>query len=195
MSDAFAWLGQIVEWFGRWIPRVLILGSPEGGVKYGTLRLRDLIRFRWDPSVKPVVLHPGLHVYWPIVTEFTPWVVARQSLNLTTQTITTKDGKVIAIGAVLTFRVRNVLKLVAYTHDPDVTIRAVAAGVVQRVCSQAEWGELQTAKDDGVLDRYLMRALTKALRRRFGVQVLDATLTDFAPARVIKVIQSTSSDT
>lgn len=195
MGAAFEWIGQIAAWFGQWVPRWIVLNSTEGAVRFNTLRLRDLARFRWDPSVKMEVLGPGFHFWWPAVTELKMWIVARQSINLTTQTLTTKDGKVIAVGAVMVFKFDDVLKVIAHTYDPDATIRAVAAGVVQRVCSQASWEELQRVKDEGILDQHLKRSLTKALRRRFGVRVLDATLTDFSPCRVIKIIQSTSSDT
>jgi regulator of protease activity HflC (stomatin/prohibitin superfamily) len=195
MNEAFAWIGEIVQWFGQWVPRWVVLNSTQGAVKFVTLRVRDVVRFRWDTSVKEHVIGPGLVFYWPAVTELKDWIVARQSVNLTTQTLTTKDGKVIAVGAVMVFRVLDVLPLIAHTFDPDATIRAVSAGVVQRVVSQASWEELQRVKDEGLLDHHLKRGLNKALRRRFGVQVLDATLTDFAPCRVLKVIQSTSSDT
>jgi len=32
--QAFDWIGQIVEWLGRFVPRLLIVRSTHGGVKF-----------------------------------------------------------------------------------------------------------------------------------------------------------------
>lgn len=180
MENALAWIGQIADWIGRFVPRWVILDTTQGAVKF--------VRGK-----RPVALGPGIHWYWPATTELREWAIARQSLNLPAQTITTRDSKVIAVGGLLIFKVSDVLTLLAKNWDADRSIRDVAAGVVHEVCSQSEWGELQMAKNDGSLNRELRRVMRKRLRP-FGVQVLGATLTDFAPCRVLKVIQSTSQD-
>lgn len=182
MTEALAWVGQIVEWFGRFIPRWIILDTTEGAVKF-------------VKGSRAVELRPGIHWYWPATTEIKPWTVARQTIDLKTQVFTTNDGKTIAVGVVLVFRVRDALTLISRTFDPDVTIRAVAAGAVYSTFSGASWPELLMAKDDGKLNDELRRSLQRRLGRRFGISVLDATLTDFAPCRVLKLIQSTSMDT
>lgn len=179
--EALAWVGQIVEWVGRFIPRWIILNTTEGAVKF--------VR-----GSRAVELGPGVHFYWPAVTEIKSWVVARQSINLATQTITTKDGKVLAIGTVMVFRVTDALTLITKTYDPDNTIRAVAAGAVHSVCSNAEYGELQMVMNNGEITKWLRMELQRRLGRRFGVKVLDATVTDFAPCRVLKIVQTTAAD-
>jgi len=180
MDAALAWIGQLVEFFGRFFPRLLLLNTTEGAVKF--------VR-----GSRPVLLEPGLHFYWPLVTEVKAWVVARQSVNLSAQTITTKDGKVLAVGGLLIFRIVDAMPLIAHTWNADATVRDISAGVIHDVCSQSEWGELQMAKNDGTLNRALKRELRRRLSR-FGVKVLDATLTDFAPCRVYKLITSNSAD-
>jgi regulator of protease activity HflC (stomatin/prohibitin superfamily) len=121
------------------------------------------------------------------------WVVARQSVNLATQTITTRDGKVIAVGGLLIFRISDALKLMADTWNPDQTIRDLAAGALHEACSRSTWDELQAAKNNGVLNKQLRQAMRRRLTP-FGVKVLQATLTDFAPCRVLKVLQAVSQD-
>lgn len=180
MESALAWIGHLAEWLGRFFPRLMLLNTTEGAVKF--------VR-----GSRPVLLGPGLHFYWPLLTEVKAWVVARQSVNLTTQTVTTKDGKVIAVGGLLIFRIEDAMPLIAHTWNADQTIRDIAAGVVHSVCSQAEWGELQMAKNDGTLNKALKKEMRRQLSR-FGVRIIAATLTDFAPCRVYKLIQSTSQD-
>jgi regulator of protease activity HflC (stomatin/prohibitin superfamily) len=193
VDAALGWIGRIADSIFVLFPTWIVLNTTEGGVKFVTLRIRDLVRFKWETSVKVEVLGPGLHVYWPAATEVKSWVVARQSVNLPAQTVTTKDGKVIAVGGLLIFRIGDAETLIAHVWNPDQTIRDIAQGVVHEVCSQSDWGELQDAKNDGRLSHELRRTMRKRLRA-FGVKVLGATLTDFAPCRVLKVIQSTSQD-
>jgi hypothetical protein len=45
----------------------------------------------------------------------------------------------------------------------------------------------------GALDRELREEAAKGLKS-YGVKVLRTTLTDLAPARVLKIVQSTSKD-
>lgn len=178
MESALAWIGQTAEWFGRFVPRWIILNTTQGAVKF-------------VGGSHPVVLGPGIHWYWPAMTEVKEWIIARQPVDLPTQTIVTADGKTVAVGGAILFRITDVLPLLADTWDPDKTIRVKAAIVVRDVCSAATWDELQSGKSD------LPRRLRKAMRKKLGplgVRVLEATLTDFAPCRVLKVVQTVSQD-
>jgi regulator of protease activity HflC (stomatin/prohibitin superfamily) len=180
MDSALAWIGQLANWFGQFVPRWIILNTTEGAVKF-------------VGGSRAVLLGPGIHWFWPARTEIKSWVVARQSINLATLTVTTRDGKVIAVGGLLIFRISDAMKLIAETWNPDQTIRDIAASVVHEVCSRSTWDELQQAKNNGALGRDLRRMMRKRLDT-FGVQVIGATLTDFAPCRVLKVLQSVSND-
>jgi regulator of protease activity HflC (stomatin/prohibitin superfamily) len=193
VNGALEWIGKIAEWLGRFIPCWQILDSRQGGVKFRTLLLRDIVCGRWDTSLKLLALGPGLHFYWPAVTVLTPWVTARQSVNMATQTITTDDGHAIAVGGLFIFQIVDVLQILAYTWHPDDTIRGVASGAVHDVCSSTTWRGLQDKKVSGALTRELLAEL-RARLLPFGVEPIMATLTDFAPTQVFKVIQSTSSD-
>jgi regulator of protease activity HflC (stomatin/prohibitin superfamily) len=176
MDSALAWVGQLAQWFGQFFPRWIILNTTEGAVKFvGGKRV--------------VLLGPGIHWFWPARTEVKAWVVARQSVNLPSQTVTTKDGKVIAVGGLLIFRITDAMKLIADTWDPDQTIKDIAAGALHEVCSLSTWEELRTGDLTTVLRRTLRRRL-----RPFGVKVIHATLTDLAPCRVLKIFQSAATD-
>ncbi len=180
MDSALAWIGQLADWVGQFFPRWIILNTTEGAVKF-------------VHGSKAVPLGPGIHWYWPAVTEVKSWVLARQSVNLPAQTVTTTDGKVLAVGGLLIFRITDAMELIAHVWNPDQTVRDIAQGVVHDVCSRSEWGELQMAKNDGTLPRELRRVMRKKLAP-FGVRVITATLTDFAPCRVLKIIQTTNQD-
>lgn len=180
MEGALAWIGQLATWFGQFFPRWVILNTTEGAVKF--------VR-----GSNPVVLAAGIHWYWPAMTELRVWTVARQPVDLPTQTITTADGKSVGVGGSLTFRIVDLLPLLAHSFDPDKTIRVKAASVIHHVCSRMTWDELQAARHSGALNRALRVAMCKKLKP-LGVRVIEAPLTDFASARVLKVIQTISQD-
>lgn len=194
MNGALEWIGKIAEWLGRFIPAWILMDSTQGAVKFQTVRVRDLCAGRWTMGARSIALGPGLHFYWPAVSQIKQWTVARQSINLATQTITTSDDKTVAVGGILIFRIVDVLEIVANTWHPDDAIRGVAAGVVHDVCSAGSWHALKAAKCSGALKRDMLEALRDRLRP-FGVVPIDAPLTDFALTRVLKVMQTTSSDT
>lgn len=180
MNGALEWIGQLAQWFGQFFPRWIILNTTEGAVKF-------------VKGSRVVMLQPGIHWYWPATTEVKAWVVARQAVDLPTQAVVTIDGKSISVGGAVIFRIVEAETLIADTWDPDKLIRVKAAGVVHDVCSRMDWIALQAAKHSGALNMELRRAIRRKLKP-YGVRVLDATLTDFAPCRVLKIVQTVSKD-
>ena len=78
MGEALAWVGQIFEWVGRFIPRWVIIPPTRGGIKF-------------VHGSKVVPLGPGIHWYWPAVTEYHEYPVARQGVDL--DALPRRDGE------------------------------------------------------------------------------------------------------
>lgn len=181
MSEAFAWLGQIVEWLGKFIPRILIVDVTKGAVK---LRLGNEI----------TELKPGkLHVYWPITSIIKEIDVARQTLDLTTQTFETKDGVSALASGMITYRVDDVVTALTTVYDPDNTIRDVGMSVMQEVLIQYTWDELRNGLMEGNLRRELVREAQRELKT-FGIKVLKIGINDLVRARVFKHAVTQSMD-
>lgn len=180
MEAAFAWIGAIAEWFGQFVPRILILNTTMGAVKF--------VR-----GARAVPLASGMHIWWPLTTEVITYPVARQTDNLRTQTIVTSDSHTIVVGGMVVYEVSDIEKLVAHTYHPQDTIKDVSMTAIHDVCCLMTWEELKTAQRDGRLDRRL-RSETHSALKPYGIQVLKVQLTDLAPARVLKLIQSQSQD-
>lgn len=176
MGDAFAWIGQIVEWLGQFIPRLRIIRTTHQGIK-------------WVRGKKAVVIDPGLTVYWPLITEFLEYPTARQGVELRSQTIVTTDDKVIIVSGILVYSVPDIMTLCAETYDPDITVRDLALTAVHEVCCKLSWDELKEGQRKGTLDTKLRNAAKDALRD-YGVSVLMLTLTDLAPGRVLRLVTS-----
>lgn len=185
MDSALAWIGQIFEWVGRWIPRWTVLDTTEGAVKYvGSFR---------RAGVRVVPCGAGLHWYWPVTTSWVSYPTARQTDNLPTQTFCTRDGRTIAVGGMLVYVVEDIEKLVTTTHLPMKAVQDIALTVMHDVCCNLEWAALMDEQRRGTLDTKLRNAAQRQLAD-YGVRVVKCMLTDLAPARVLKVIQSVNQE-
>lgn len=180
MESALAWIGQVAEWFGRFIPRREILDLTEGAIKY-------------KHGSDPVVCGPGVHWYWPWSTKWAFYPTARQAERLQTQTMTTKDGKVIIVGGVIVHKIDDLLALVTSTFEPQTAIKDIALTALHDVVCNLTWQELQVEQQKGTLDTKLKNAAQKSLKD-YGVNVLKVMLIDLAPTRVIRLSQSTSQE-
>lgn len=180
MDSALAWIGQIAEWIGQFIPRWLILDTTEGAVKF-------------VKGHTPVALAPGLHWYWPVTTKIREYPTAYQADRLPTQTIVTTDDKTIIVGAVVSYRVVDILPLVAHTHAAVTTVVNLSMTAVHDVCCRMSWAELKDEQRRSTLDTKLRNRAQRKLEE-YGVRVEELVLVDLAPTRVLKLMQSTSRE-
>lgn len=169
-----------MEWFGRFVPRWIILDPREGGVKF--------VR-----GARVVKLGPGIHWYWPLVTTYDTYPTVRQADNLPTQVFTTKDDITIAVGGLLVYDVNDVEKLLTTCHNAIRTVQDITLTAVHDVCANLTWDELKDKQRRGTLDTQLKNAAQKQLGE-YGVRVIKCMLTDLAKTRVLKVIQSVNKD-
>lgn len=179
MESAFAWIGNIVEWFGQFFPRRKLLDTTEAAVKY----------------VKgvPTYCGTGVHWYWPYTSMWAGFPTARQTDRLETQTMESTDGIAFIVSGALTYSVSDIMKLVPTTYSPVVTIKEIAATAVHDVCCELTWKELSTLQQAGRLKTQL-RNEAKRLLRDYGVEVLDFRLHSLARCRVYRVSQATASE-
>lgn len=168
---ALSWLSEWVQALALVLPRRIIVRATHAGVK-------------WTWGRRPKALSPGVHIYWPLVTEIELIVAARQTDNLPTQIVLTKDRQAVAVGTALTYRIRDVLRAIgAKNWDVSQTISDVAQAAVAAVIARTALAELPGDCED---------ALTRECRRllrRYGVSVARCSLTDFAPCKVFRLIQ------
>lgn len=184
MESAFAWIGAIAERIGMFVPRLYILDSIHGAVKFVSFRLRW-----WRGYPEIIALGPGAHVWWPLSSTFSVFPIARQANDLRPQTIVTKDNKTVTVGGMIVFEVADVEKILAHTFDPDDTIRDIALTALHDVCIQYSLPDLMEASRKGTLDT-AMRNEAKKLLEPYGIRVLKVALTDLAPCRVIRLVQA-----
>jgi len=172
MEGALGWISEIVQWLGRFIPRLLIVRSTHGGVRFRHGKHAELIS-------------PGIVWYWPLLTEVAVIPVARQTLNLVTQSLLTKDAKQVAAGAVVVFAIGDPVAALSRNWDisdtiSDVTMTAIAEVVTGKTLDDLLSNLTGTVQAD----------LTRVTRRKlkpYGVRVYRTAMTDFSLCSTINV--------
>lgn len=177
---AFEWLSALVEWFGKWVPNYRIVKATEGAIK-----------FKGGKTV--IALAPGVHWFWPARSEIEILARLRQADDLRSQTIVTADDKVVVVSGMVIYEVDDMLKFAGHTYDGPMTTKEIVLTSIHDVCCKMTWNDLKTEQQKGTLDTKLKNEAKRQLDD-YGVKVLKVMLTDLAPGRVLRLIQSTSTD-
>lgn len=170
MTNLFEWLGDIIEWFGKFIPRMEIIRSTHKAVKF--------VRGKNLKSVEP-----GLCVYWPLVTELDIIPAERQTKNLPPQRLTTKDDIRVVCAAIVVFKVVDQLRAVGKSWDYEDTIRDISMGAIASIIMDTNYDTLRKGNPSEVGEE-----LTKLCRkrlRRFGIGIYSCFITDLCKANVM----------
>ena len=179
MDSAFAWIGQVIEWFGQFFPRRKLLDTTEAAIKY----VRGV----------PEVCGTGVHWYWPYTSTWSEFPTARQTDRLETQTMETTDGIAFIVSGALTYGVSDIMLLVPRTYSAVTTIKEIAATALHDVCCELTWKDLSALQQSGRLKTQLKNEARRLLKD-YGVDVLDFRLHSLARTRVYRVLQATSSE-
>lgn len=196
MDSALAWVGQIAEWVGRFVPRWVILDTTEGAVKFEGFFLPRWLRKKcggFDGYMRPTTCGPGIHWYWPAFSSMQSYPTVWQTDNLPSQTMETEDGQAFTVGGMVTYTITDLGLLLTQTHSGAKMIQAKTLASVHEVCCKMSWEQLRSEQRKGTLDTKLRHACQKPLLM-FGVKIEDCQLTDLAKARVFRLIQSTQQD-
>ncbi len=180
LDSAFGWVERIADWLGQWVPRWHLLDVSFEAIK---------VKQHKDPERRVTVCSPGaIHWHWPVTTLWFEHPVARQTVDLKSQTITLRDSKTVVVGGLIVCRVKDIKKLLCDTYDADEAIKDISLSAIHDVCCQHDWPGLLEGQRSGELDKKLKEEAARELNK-YGVTVLKVSLTDLAPCRVIKLMQ------
>lgn len=175
VEGALSWIGDLARWVGQFFPRLINVRATHHAVRFKHGR------------VEPVF--PGMRVFWPLTTDFIEYPVVRQAVILREQTVVTTDDKVVVVGGMIVYEVSDIQKLCSTTYSPDQTIKDLALTTVHDVVCKLSWTDLKEKTRKGTLDTALKNEARYVLEE-YGVKVLKVMLTDMAPARVLRLVQT-----
>lgn len=174
MESALGWVGQLAEWFAMWIPRWVLVTSPEQAIKFS--RGKDA-----------QVLNPGVNWYWPPFTEIDgPFPVVWQPMNVSTLHLMDRDGQPVSARGFVVFRVVDPIKYRVDNHDADECIDDVVGAAIRDVITSKSIKEVQ-GNSRKTTDNALTGAARKALED-FGVEVKYVRLTTFTTSKMLSVM-------
>ncbi len=179
MENAFGWLGQIFEALLQFIPRIVIIRNTHQAVK-------------WKVGGKLVAINKGRRTwYWPLLTDIETIVVARQTVNLATQVLMTKDQKQVVAGGFVVYHISDVIQAIGERNwDVESTVGDITMAAIVEEIMQQHLNDLLKSISLGIEGEF-NKKLTDNCRkqlRQFGVYVDRAGLTDFSTCRVYKVL-------
>ena len=160
------------------IPRLVIVRATHNAVK-------------WRHGKHPIDVKPGLTFYWPLVTEMEMMVVARQTINLPTQVLMTRDKKQVVVGAFIVYKISDIVQAIGERNwDVESTVADITQAAIVEEIMGRDLDDLLAGISGGKKSE-LNKALTANCcgeLRQFGVHVGRAGLTDFSTCRVHKVL-------
>ena len=166
MESALGWLGDIIQWFGKFIPRIIIVRVTDKLIKfrYGN----DIILCTSSNGIRGT----GIHFYWPLVTEIEKKNVQRQPLEMPVQYLVTKDNKTVGVKPALIYSINDLEKFITKHYDCDSTLADIGSIAVKKYIRRMSYDDLLDTEEDLV-------------EFELGIKIHHLRLTDFAPADIM----------
>jgi regulator of protease activity HflC (stomatin/prohibitin superfamily) len=171
VDKAFGWIGEIFQTLLRLLPWLVIVPATHGGVAF--VHGRHIKEWK-----------PGLHWYWPVVTTYKLITTVRQTQRIQSKVIMTKDLRSVTVGALVTYVVDDVVSAVAKIADRPSDIMERSQSAILTEVSARTLEEIQRDRQEfnaGLTER------VGSVLNGYGVQILQAQLTEFAPCRAIAI--------
>jgi regulator of protease activity HflC (stomatin/prohibitin superfamily) len=171
VGAALGWFGDIIQTLLRFFPRLVLIRETHRGVRFGR---------RGTTSE----MAPGLRWWWPLTCEIELVPVARQSIDLPSQTLQTADGVAVVASSVVVYEISDAVKARTTAWDYDQTISDVARVAFRDHMLSLPWDTLRVNPTAG--DKQLAAAMRGALRP-YGVRVLAVGITDMVRTHVLSL--------
>lgn len=171
MDQAFGWIGEIFRAMLKFIPWLVIVPATHGGVAFvHGHRVKE-----WKP---------GLNWYWPLVTTFKLMATVRQTQLIQSKVVMTKDLRTVTVGALVTYFVDDIVAALVKVADLPSDIMERTQGAILAEVAEYTLEEIQ--RDRRGFNQKVTERVTGELTG-YGVHILQAQLTEFAPVRAISI--------
>ena len=134
MESFLGWIGHIVEWFGLFIPRRVIVRKTD-----------RLIKFKWNGDV--VEKNPGLRWYLPFTTEVVEITVVRQPLDIRTTRFATKDNIPCIVDCSVTYYITNPIMFLTENFDGNLALSELINAALCKKLREMAFKEIQSSEN------------------------------------------------
>lgn len=129
-------------------------------------------------------LGPGVYWCWPFIGQIKTRSVVEQVVDLRVQSLTTVDGKSVAAGLKLSYKIVNVCKAFYEVWDLDMAVHAEATGHLALSICERTWEECQDREE---IQDEILRSMNSKVKH-WGVRVVSTTLNDLCLHRCYRII-------
>lgn len=130
------------------------------------------------------IYNPGLHIKIPFIDEPNLAYVKTRTVNLTPQTLTTKDNKQIVIKAIIRFSIIDVKKYIIDVWSADDALQDTVHGFISEFVQNNIW--------EDILSNLLIEITPKTIEagNRWGFNIEKITFSDFASIKTLRLINN-----
>jgi regulator of protease activity HflC (stomatin/prohibitin superfamily) len=131
------------------------------------------------------VLEPGLHWKIPFADKILTHMIKTTTVNLSEQSVTTKDWKQVVVRAIIKYEVSNVEVLLLEVNDPIDALSDMTKGIIRTAIITRDWYECNGPD--------LSREITGKVKneaKKWGVRVDTVTLTDLGEIPSFRLFNS-----
>ena len=129
-------------------------------------------------------LEPGLYFCFPVIDEIQKLDVTPQVINLPNQSVTTKDGKTLAISGAVEYSIYDPQKALLDVQNFDASLQNLSMGVIGNYVKQRAYQDCikQNGFEQEVIERIRDRA------SEWGLKVSRFWITDLARHHVYRLM-------
>lgn len=172
---------EVIDHYDRGVR--LRLGKPMRDNPHKKWKQKLKFAFRGDPNEKIKIYEPGFYWKIPFADDFNTHMVKITTMDLSEQTITTKDNISIVARGILKYEVENVATLLLEVDDPAAAVVDMSMGILREVLMEKNWSECNDPK----LGKEVARRI-RVEAKKWGIKVEEFTLTDLAQMRSIRLL-------
>ena len=154
MDAALGWIGDLVRYFARLVPRLQLVRITEGAIKFR--------------RAKALEVGPGLHWWWPVTTEIDVYPVVRQVISLEQQMIQTGEGKTIVVDGVIVYTIDDLYTFCVENDDAEENMAELAQAGMRKAVLGTPFEEINGGR--AKFDNRLTTEAQKSLKG-FGVAI------------------------
>lgn len=168
----FEWVGRFIDLLVSFVPRFGVIRSTHLGVK-------------WPRGKKSVGLGPGIHWYWPLLTEMEIIVAARQTNQLPAQSLTLADGSDYSVRGVCVYSINDVVAAIGQKNwDVDQTVTDLSQAAITEIVMECDEDSIRNLK--GINKQITERA--QELLNQFGVAVSACRLVECVQSSTYRIL-------
>ena len=131
-------------------------------------------------------LEPGFHWKIPFADNILSHMVKTTTINLSEQTVTTKDWKSVVVKGVIKYEVKDVEILLLEVNDPIDAISDMAKGIIRTAFTERRWED----SNNGSVSTEITAKIKKEAAK-WGISVKEVTLTDLGEMKSFRLFNST----